>query len=219
MNRVVAYKTYNSPPISEKEIMRYAGVRKASPETLELMHSALNELDKALSYKVCYCELPIITEGDICNFGEFTLQSRDLAKTFKNAKSVILFAATIGVEIDRLIMKYGRLSPAKGLMLQAIGTERIESLCNFFCQDIKAERNVGLTPRFSPGYGDLSISAQKDLFKILDCEKKIGLTLNDSLLMSPTKSVTAFVGITECDSSQGKCSSCCKTDCIFRGEI
>ncbi|MBO5857729.1 MAG: Vitamin B12 dependent methionine synthase activation subunit, partial [Clostridia bacterium] len=42
---------------------------------------------------------------------------------------------------------------------------------------------------------DLELTTQKDIFKILDCSKKIGLTLNDSLLMSPTKSVTAFVGI------------------------
>ena len=38
-------------------------------------------------------------------------------------------------------------------------------------------------------------TTQKDIFKILDCSKKIGLTLTDSLLMSPTKSVTAIVGI------------------------
>jgi 5-methyltetrahydrofolate--homocysteine methyltransferase len=71
----------------------------------------------------------------------------------------------------------------------------VRELCDEFCKDIKAELNVNLKPRFSPGYGDLDLSCQKDIFKLLDCSKKIGLTLNDSLLMSPTKSVTAFVGI------------------------
>ena len=32
-------------------------------------------------------------------------------------------------------------------------------------------------------------------FFYVDCPAKIGVTLNDSLLMSPTKSVTAMVGM------------------------
>ena len=47
----------------------------------------------------------------------------------------------------------------------------------------------------SPGYGDLALDVQKDIFALLDCERQIGLTLGDSLLMSPGKSVTAFAGI------------------------
>lgn len=57
------------------------------------------------------------------------------------------------------------------------------------------ELDVRLKPRFSAGYGDLPLEVQKDIFRVLDCPRKIGLTLNDSLLMSPTKSVTAIVGI------------------------
>ena len=48
--------------------------------------------------------------------------------------------------------------------------------------------------RFSPGYGDFDIVYQKDIFAILDCPKRIGLTLNSSLMMSPSKSVTAIIG-------------------------
>ena len=92
-------------------------------------------------------------------------------------------------------MKYGKLSPTKALFFQAIGAAGIETLCDIFSEDIKKELNVNLKPRFSPGFGDLELTTQKDIFKVLDCSKKIGLTLNDSLLMSPTKSVTAFVGI------------------------
>ena len=49
-------------------------------------------------------------------------------------------------------------------------------------------------PRFSPGYGDFPLTAQRDIFAILDCPKRIGLSLNQSLLLSPTKSVTAVIG-------------------------
>ena len=92
-------------------------------------------------------------------------------------------------------MKYSKISPSKALMFQALGAERIESLCDTFCNDMNNELGVRLKPRFSAGYGDLPLEVQKDIFRVLDCPRKIGLTLNDSLLMSPTKSVTAIVGI------------------------
>ncbi|MBQ5601557.1 MAG: Vitamin B12 dependent methionine synthase activation subunit, partial [Clostridia bacterium] len=94
----------------------------------------------------------------------------------------------------------------------------IEALCDAFCADIKKEYNTGLEPRFSPGYGDLPLSAQKNIFAVLDPERRIGLTLNSSLLMSPSKSVTAFVGLVSTEkTSSNKCSLCEKTDCTLRG--
>ena len=79
-------------------------------------------------------------------------------------------------------------------MFDALATERIEALCDVFCEDI--EKEYGKTrPRFSAGYGDLPLELQREIFSVLDCPKSIGLTLTDSLLMSPSKSVTAIVGI------------------------
>ena len=75
-----------------------------------------------------------------------------------------------------------------------------------------------LRPRFSPGYGDLPLELQKDVFRVLDCPRKIGLSLNESLLMSPSKSVTAIIGIGKGDvEAENKCSACEKTDCAYRG--
>ena len=110
-----------------------------------------------------------------------------------------MFAATVGLELDRLIARHSRLSPARALALQAYGAERIESLCDAFLRNVQSEcasEGITLRPRFSPGYGDLPLSFQRTLFETLDCARKIGLTLNESLLMSPTKSVTAIVGLT-----------------------
>lgn len=112
---------------------------------------------------------------------------------------MIIFAATIGVGVDRLISKYSRLSPTKALCFQAIGAERVEALCDEFCNKMKTELEKDgekVKPRFSPGYGDLPLETQKMIFSLLDCPKRIGVTLGDTLLMSPSKSVTAFVGIT-----------------------
>ncbi len=203
MNLNIITKTYKEPPICEKEILRYAGCKCADVETLSLLRACIDEARDELSYNVCYRELPVSADGSACDFGCFSAKSKNLAKNLKGCKSVIVFSATVGVGIDRLIAKYTRLSPAKALMLQAIGSERVEALCNAFCEDIKKERNAVLHPRFSPGYGDLPLSVQKDIFCVLECSKRIALSLNDSLLMSPTKSVTAFIGITD---NEANCS-------------
>ena len=193
---IIYTKMYGTPPINRKEILRYAGCAEADEATASLMEDCLCEAADALVYKVCYRELPVAVVGEMCDFGTFSFSSGNLAGNLAGCPRVILFAATVGVGIDRLIHKYSRITPSRALMMQAIGAERIEALCDAFCSDIEKERGVSLRPRFSPGYGDLPLSVQKDIITLLDTPKRIGLALNDSLLMSPTKSVTAFAGIT-----------------------
>ncbi len=195
MNTVTVTKTYAAPPFCEREILRYAGCRTADESLRTLLTACIDEVRDKLTYKVCYRVLPLTVDGDTCDFGAFSLRSNDLAANLRECDRVVLFAATVGVDIDRLIAKYGRIAPSKALMFQAIGAERIEALCNAFCADIAEEIQARLRPRFSPGYGDLPLTAQTDIFSLLDCVRRIGLTLNDSLLMSPSKSVTAFVGL------------------------
>jgi len=207
----VLTKIFKEPTFCEKEILRYAGCSKETENITELMHSCIEEVRSYLSYKVCYCETKLKISGDICDFGVFSVESRNLAQSFSECCETMIFGATIGIEIDRLISKYGRISPARALMLQAIGAERIEALCDAFC------RENGYGKRFSPGYGDLGLDVQKKIFDILDCSKRIGLTLNDSLLMSPSKSVTAFAVKEKAE--KNKCNFCKKADCTYRGVL
>lgn len=195
MNSLTFCRTYEAPAFCRSEILRYAGCGNANDEIMPLLESCIKEAENHLVYRVCYRELSFGLNGDMCDFEVFRFRSANLASNLESCKTVILFAATVGVGIDRLIAKYGRLSPAKALMFQAIGAERIEALCDTFCKDIEVELHSGPRPRFSPGYGDLPLSVQRDIFSVLDCSKRIGLVLNDSLLMSPSKSVTAFMGI------------------------
>ena len=57
------------------------------------------------------------------------------------------------------------------------------------------KEGLALRPRFSPGYGDLPLEFQRDFFRILRPQRRIGVTLTDACLMVPSKSVTALVGI------------------------
>ena len=197
MGITVYTKSFDTPPVDKREILRYAGAREGADDIESLMEGCLAEASEVFTFKVCYSVVNVTRDGDRVDLEFATVTSQGLSKVLDGCERAVVFAATVGIGLDRLIAKYGRLSPSKALMLQAIGAERIEALCDAFCAELAAELHCKFRPRFSPGYGDFPITAQKELFAVLDCTRQIGVTLNDSLLMSPTKSVTAIVGITD----------------------
>lgn len=194
MNSNVFVKNYSLTQFDKSEIFRYAGCKEVITDVEKLVEECLEECRDVFTYKVCYCDVSLEVTEDTVDLSFCKAESKALAKNLEECEKAIVFGATVGIEIDRLISKYGRISPAKSVIMQAIGAERIEALCNRFNEDIKVEYPY-LKPRFSPGYGDCPLSMQKEIFRILDCPRKIGLSLNDSFLMSPSKSVTAIIGI------------------------
>lgn len=212
MSSVVFTENYTEPPICVREILRYSGCRAESEEIISLVNDCIDEARPQLTYRVAYRELALHIDKSVCDFGDFRVFSNGLAKCLAGCDRVVLFAATIGTGIDRIIGKYSRLAPSRALIMQALGAERIEALCDLFCDGLTAA-----TARFSPGYGDLPLDCQREIFAQLDCERKLGLTLNDSLLMSPSKSVTAFVGLGGTTKTTNKCSACNMRSCEFRG--
>lgn len=187
--------TVSVPEPDLKEIRRYARCPEGSDA---LIAEVLAEM-ASLTYRVCFVEAEIRKSGEALDLGFAVTDSKDLAKALAGCDRLLLFAATVGRLPDTLVARYNRLSPAKALFVQAVGAERVEALCDAFCKEKAAEYARGgesLRPRYSPGYGDLPLSLQKNIFDVLDCPRTIGLTLTETLLMVPTKSVTAIAGIT-----------------------
>lgn len=218
---MIKIKKFDEPQVNKREILRYMGCKDVSADMIDLIDSCLKETNGIFTFKVAYDYFDINTDEDCVDLGFISCKSKGLSLNLSQCHKALIFAATIGIGIDRLIAKYSRISPSKALCFQAIGAERIESLCDLFNKEITEEansQNLFTRPRFSPGYGDLSLDIQKNIFEILDCPRKIGLSLNESLLMSPSKSVTAIIGISDkpkhCSTSG--CSECSKTDCNFR---
>lgn len=200
MRSSVFVRSYAPAELDRREIFRYAGVKDADSSMEELLEQCLNECRDCFSYNVCFTELPAKISGELTQFGGLKTTSKSLRAALDGCERVIVFAATVGVGIDRLIKKYSLTSVSKAVMLQAIGAERIESLCDAFCSDLGKElagRGLELRPRFSAGYGDFPLECQREIFALLDDGRRIGLCLNESLLMSPTKSVTAIIGLKE----------------------
>lgn len=206
----VFLQTYSDFAVNEQEVLRYAlckDIAKDDP-AVELMRECVRELYKlnALSYNISYRILPILSmdkdSGDI-DFELIKLNSKKLIINLDGCGSAVFMAATIGSGIDRLIYKYNKINPAKALFMQAIGAERIETMLDAFMQDLPTLvaktvlKDVTVRPRFSPGFGDLSLNIQPEFLTIVNAGKRLGITLNDSLLMAPSKSVTAIAGIKE----------------------
>lgn len=207
-------KRYTSDfPVNKREIWRYAGFKgQPDAQLLALLDAVIADLDGKLSYRVCYRRMSQLPFGT---------DSKDLAKCLRGCDAFVIFAATIGLELDRYIAKHQKISATRALLAQAYGAERIERLCDVFCKEMKEEIGAEgklCTPRFSPGYGDLPLEVQKDLFELLDCGRQIGVCLNDSLLMTPTKSVTAIFGVGSAPAreTQNKCENCANSGCNYR---
>lgn len=190
----VLLKTYAAlPPCDVKEIFRYAGGKgDADATTHARIQECIARAEPVLSYKACYLSLSLPEFFSV--FGESALARTRL----DGAERAVIFAASLGIGLDRLVARYAGGETSKALLLQALGAERIESLCDEFCKTLAAEyaaQGFSVGKRFSAGYGDFPLESQRKFFTLLDCGRKIGLTLNESLLMSPSKSVTAAVGI------------------------
>lgn len=194
MTSIIYNISLKEPPFDKREALRYAGVRGEDAMSEALMDACAAELLPILAYRVCYRELSTYEP-----WAENIMRSSvSLSRALSGCSAVLVLAATVGTAPDVFARRASVSSPAKAVMYQAIGAERIEALCDEFCRDM-SERYVSsgilLTPRFSPGYGDLSLAVQRDIFSLLDCPRQIGLTLGESLLMIPTKSVTALIGL------------------------
>ena len=150
------------------------------------------------------------------------LESNDLYEILKDCNECILMAATLGINIEKDIKKYSCTELTKEIIIDSCATTAIEEVCDRVQNEI--ENNIlkngqYLTFRYSPGYGDLSIEKNTEILTILNGQKEIGLTITNSGIMIPRKSVIAIIGITDKKVEQDKtsCSTCKnKSKCKFK---
>lgn len=210
--------------ISRREIRRYLGYgRNEGDETVNaLIEECLRELTAAASPKSISRAYPLkLLPEDEIDFTVFQAKSRNLSRNLKDCGQVILFAATLGTGVDVLLHKYTKLQMSKAVTMQAAAAAMIEEYCDEENRILKQEyeaRGLYLRPRFSPGYGDFPLECQRDITAVLETPKRIGVMLTDSLLMMPSKSVTAVMGVSgkpyRCEVKG--CEECAKTDCAYR---
>ena len=180
-----------------RETLRYLGY--AGVKNADGIEGLLEECQKMilpeLAPRAVYDVFPLTRgEGEELDLGFAKVNSHSLFLNLRGCDKIALLAATVGAGVDRLIVKYNKLSPSRAVVLQAMGAAAAEQWVDEVNGIIKEE--FGHTrPRFSCGYGDLPLSLQREIFPALSVTKHIGVTLTVGDLMIPSKSVTAIVGI------------------------
>lgn len=139
---------------------------------------------------VCYPEKGFTDLG----FGSF--KSDSLYRHLGGAKQAYIFALTLGIEVDRLILRLESSSTADRFITDALASALVEAACD------AAEKTIfegtDLAPagyRFSAGYGDFPLDLQPKILGSINAGRLLGITLSRSMLMIPRKSVTAVIPI------------------------
>ncbi len=212
-------------------ICRYLGYRNIVPDDAvrERISRNYRALEDASDRRSVFRAFPVSfpAEGAVriglsSSADGFTVESRDLCRNLKGCSEAVLLAVTIGPGPDMLVRRAGVSGMLDAAILQAAGAAMAEEYCEELNQSIIAderEKKRFCRPRFSPGYGDFPLLFQKDFSRILNMPGAIGVSLTDNLLMVPSKSITAVIGIADTPLSCGVsgCDACTASgNCPYR---
>lgn len=210
--------------INRREVYRYMGLGGQTPdEALQQMtEECIQELYRVAEPKYVHAFFPLeqLSQTEL-DLGFMQVPSKNLSKNLRDCDRVAVMAATLGAGVDRLLHRYEVTAITRSVILQAAAAALIEAVCDV-CQEeiagIAGAEGYFLRPRFSPGYGDFDIANQKPVIQVLQASKRIGLTLTDSSMMVPTKSVTAVIGLSKKAVRCHKegCESCTLEQCAYR---
>ena len=179
--------------IDNGEVKRYLKILKNNTQSDELIEECKKEIYKVARPRSVYSKECICVSDGRIDFCFDNVESKNLSKNLTGCKEAYVFCATLGIEVDRLIQKYAKIEPSRSVVLDAVAITLIEEFCDYV-NGLLAEKNE-LCPRFSAGYGDYSIKHQKMILDRLDASRKIGVSLLESYMMTPSKTVTAVIGI------------------------
>ena len=210
-------------PISKAEAARYMGV-KGEPDSAvsELLDRAEKQVREVLRPKYVYIEtdISITDEGVLLGAMIEPLTGDDIRRHLKGCDKAVLLAATLSQEADKLIRQAAVTNMAYSLALDCICSAAIEQVCERAEEEIFSKLSAPYrTWRFSPGYGDLPLTLQRGVLLALNAQRRIGLTVTDSSLLIPSKSVTAVIGISDVQVTKGSrgCAVCTMKDsCAYR---
>lgn len=153
-----------------------------------------------------------------------TLKSDDVYNLLLECDECILMSATLGLEIEREIRKLTYTDLTKGIIIDACATTAIEEVCDIVQDNIAKKllkEDKYITYRYSPGYGDLPIEKNVDINNLLNSQREIGLTVTNSGIMIPRKSVVALIGVSYkgVTNTKKSCENCSiRHNCDYKKE-
>ena len=206
------------------EALRYLGIPHPPGELLREAERMADELSAGLQPRYFYRVLKIERLPDCVRLqgAGIDLTGSTALTMLEHCDRAVLLACTLGARFDAKLLAIQARDMAKAVIYDALGSAFVEAGCDEAEQEIATWfPDSYLTDRFSPGYGDLPLELQPALCTALDAQRRLGITVTQSLLMNPVKSVTAVIGLS--DQPQPArirgCESCMMQDtCPFRKE-
>lgn len=150
------------------------------------------------------------------------LSGHSMEEHMAGAVAVGVMAVTVGMDVEREIRRLSLTDRVEQVVFDAAATTLVERAADACEADVvasAADRGLFCNGRFSPGYGDMSLEVQPVLLATLDAPRRLGISLSSTLLMTPTKSVTAVMGVFRDPrrSSHPTCADClCHDFCTIR---
>lgn len=189
-----------SPPDTE-EVLRCMGTppQRADEATRSLAVQCGEQLLSVAAPRWCGRVFELSFEPDGVRLdGGLLLGGQELKRHLEGCSKAVVFCATLGADADALIRRTQYTDMARALGLDCAAGVLVEQLCDRIEGHIHAQYpNLHAPYRFSPGYGDLPLGVQCALLNLLDAHRLIGLSATDSCILTPRKSVTAVLGLSD----------------------
>lgn len=208
--------------IDKLEVLRYLGINTDPPpqDVLSLIDECGAELLSSVCPKYVYKISPLTyTNGiPVIECGDIALAGKTAINRLAGCTHIAILSATLGLKADTLIKRCQITDMTRALLYDACATDFIEKVCDRASSeiaDIVQNDGLSVTDRFSPGYGDLSLNLQESVCAVLDTARKIGVNPTPELLLVPSKSVTAFIGIGSPAALKANMYTTCQARCNF----
>ena len=205
------------------EILRYMGCppEKADSGLRGQVESCVRELLGIVRPRWSWRGAAIAFEPEGVRLeGGLLLPGEDLKKHLQGCDRAAVFCATLGAETDALIRRAERLDMGRALALDCCASAAIEAVCDQIEGELQGKFPGCSFPfRYSPGYGDLPLEVQGPILDLLDAPRRVGLCATSSNLLTPRKSVTAILGISdrEIERTKRSCLGCpAQGSCQYR---
>lgn len=187
--------------VNVEEALRYLGAGGPTPPALRAQAETVAEelaatLEPRFVYKVC----DLRREGDAFAFEgtPIILTGHTASRMLAQCDRGVLLACSLGAAFDARLRALRARDMAKAVIWDACGSAYVEQGCDRAEAEIAARfPGLYLTDRFSPGYGDLPLALQRDFGTALDMERRLGVHVSENFFMTPVKTVTAVIGLSD----------------------
>lgn len=228
MIETISYKLdFSEIKLNKEEISSFMGLGPNPDEPFNSMiDKSIELLSKNKNIEGGYVIKPVtdfsIKDGSIKVEDKLFYTGRMITSFLNGSEQVALFTCTAGYEVEKWSKKFQAEDDfVMSYVVDATGSLLVEGAMDIVYEKLKKhakKNNLAITNRYSPGYCEWQVADQQKLFSFLP-KDFCNVSLSESSLMSPVKSVSGIVGIGKKVTLRGYiCDTCSSKDCVYRAK-